>query len=129
MYHTYDGNFSTVSFPDLATATEWMDMTQRLKHQMDDIVDRGSTVEDVENVVMPRVVVWLRLYIAYLRHWGENMVAIDVRRAAENSNANLPENLRVEIPTEVRGTVRDCTMRVLAPSDLFTNDEDNQQGP
>lgn len=118
MYGCYDGSVSTVTFPDLERATEWLDTTQELKTQMDTIIE--DSVINNEDVLLTHVVDWVRRYIRYLRRWGEDMVAVDVRRAVENSNASLPDNLRLEIPTMVP-TARNCRMTIVNLSNLRAN--------
>lgn len=60
-----------------------------------------------------RVEEWVNLYINdYLRRWGDTMVAVDVKRAVISSNNNLPENRRLIIPQNVRGTETGCTMSI-----------------
>lgn len=112
MYLTNDGMCSAMSFPNQALAQEWFASTQQLKHEMESIcAAAAATSEDTE---LPRVVDWLRRYITeYLNRWGSDVVAVDVRRSAENSNAALPEDRRLDIPPNVAGTAVGCSRIVL----------------
>lgn len=111
LYLLYEGGTSVITFPNQDLASEWLIDTRRLKNSMDDIVEQSRT----ENEGLTRVVEWLNYYVDhYLMRWGSDIVAPDVRNAAEVSNAELPEQHRVTIPADVTGTVGDgctCTMR------------------
>lgn len=112
MYLTYDGVCSAMSFPNTVMAHEWFASTQQLKDEMQSICATAAATS--ANAEIPRVVAWLRRYVnEYLSRWGSDMVAVDVRRSAENSSAALPEDRRVDIPSNVTGTAVGCSRTVL----------------
>ena len=109
LYMTYGEGCSVVTFPNEELASEWLSATKDLKERMDVIVEQSQS----EDEGIPKVVEWHHYYVnRYLTRWGSNLVAPDVRRGAEKSNADIPEEHRINIPTDVIGTVKDgCTFR------------------
>lgn len=106
-----DEMMSAMEFPTNVMAIHWYESTEQIKDGMADIPSYVFDIapRDCEDAAIPRLVDWLRRYtLVYLHRWGSDVVATDIRRAAENSNLSLPENHRVAIPTDIIGTSVGC---------------------
>lgn len=104
-YHTRDGSYTIMTFPNMDMGVEWFASTNQIRRELENIIFVATS----DDVMVPHVVDWLHRYIdQYLRRWGSDMVAADVRLTAENRNASLPEDRRLEIPANVTGTAVGC---------------------
>ena len=111
MYLTYDGRVTIMAFSNQRQAVQWLTETQRMKTVIEQINEDAP--HELPRTSVDRVEEWVNLYINdYLRRWGDTMVAVDVKRAVISSNNNLPENRRLIIPQNVRGTETGCTMSI-----------------
>lgn len=106
-----------MTFPTLDMAVEWFASTEEMNAQLERInfeeinrdLDRITFASTSDVVRAPPTIDWLHHYVDhYLRRWGTDMVAVDIRSSAENKNNNLPEDHRLEIPTDVTGTAVGC---------------------